>query len=80
MKNITVAVEDEIYRRARVVAAERGTSLSALVRQHLTQLAGEQDRRRREATERDRLMEALLQKTAHFRIGTKPTREEMNER
>jgi transcription elongation GreA/GreB family factor len=42
---------------------------------------GEQDRQRQaEIEERNRLMEALLQRTAHFRIGPKPTREEMNER
>ena len=33
-----------------------------------------------EIEERNRLMESLLQRTAHFRVGRKPTREEMNER
>ncbi len=33
-----------------------------------------------EIAERDRLMDSLLKATAHFRVGTKPTREEMNER
>ena len=32
MKNITVSVDDETYRRARIKAAERDTSVSALVR------------------------------------------------
>ena len=35
MKNITVSVPDEVYRAARVAAAERGTSVSALVRDYL---------------------------------------------
>ena len=39
MKNITVSVDDEIYRRARVKAAERDTSVSALVREFLNELA-----------------------------------------
>ena len=39
MRNITVAVDDETYRRARVAAAERDTSVSALVRAYLGQLA-----------------------------------------
>lgn len=30
--------------------------------------------------ERNRLMEALLQRTAHFRVGSKPSREEMHAR
>ena len=32
MKNITVSVDDETYRRARIRAAEAGKSVSALVR------------------------------------------------
>ena len=39
MRNITVAVDDETYRRARVAAAERDTSVSALVKGFLEQLA-----------------------------------------
>lgn len=35
MKNITVTVDDELYRRARVRAAENGTSVSAVVREQL---------------------------------------------
>ena len=39
MKNITVSVDDETYRRARIKAAERETSISALVKHFLTELA-----------------------------------------
>jgi plasmid stability protein len=38
MKNITVSLDDETYRRARVMAAQRGKSVSALVRQFLVEL------------------------------------------
>ena len=38
MKNITVSVDDETYRLARVRAAERGTSVSAMVREYLKSL------------------------------------------
>ena len=38
MKNITVSLPDEIYLEARVWAARRGTSVSALVRQFLESL------------------------------------------
>jgi hypothetical protein len=47
MKNITVSVDDETYRRARVKAAERDTSVSALVRGFLTDLAAEESDRER---------------------------------
>ena len=38
MKNITVSVDEETYRTARVKAAEAGTSVSALVRSFLVAL------------------------------------------
>jgi hypothetical protein len=39
VKNITVSVDDDTYRRARMKAAQQDTSVSALVRQFLIQLA-----------------------------------------
>lgn len=39
MKNVTVALDDEVHRKARIRAAELGTSLSALVKEYLTRLA-----------------------------------------
>jgi hypothetical protein len=38
MKKITVSVEDETYRSAKEWAAKRETSVSALVREYLTNL------------------------------------------
>lgn len=35
MKNITLKIDDETYRRARIRAAEAGTSVSAMVRDFL---------------------------------------------
>lgn len=39
MKNITVTVPDDVYRNARIRAAERGTSVSALVAEYLRSLS-----------------------------------------
>ena len=39
MKNITVTVDDETYRSARIRAAELDTSVSAMVREYLRLLA-----------------------------------------
>jgi hypothetical protein len=39
MRNITVSLDDETYRRARMIAAERDTSVSALVKRFLVELA-----------------------------------------
>ena len=38
MRNITVSVDEETYRRSRIKAAEIGTSVSALVRAYLSDL------------------------------------------
>ena len=39
MKNVTIALDDETHRKARIRAAERGTSLSAMVKDYLNGLA-----------------------------------------
>ncbi len=39
MKNITVTLDDETYRKARIRAAELDTSVSAIVRKYLTEFA-----------------------------------------
>jgi hypothetical protein len=44
MKNITLAVGENVLDRVRVVAAQRKTTVNALVRTYLEQLAGESDR------------------------------------
>ena len=47
MRNITVSVDEETHRRARIRAAELDTSVSALVREFLRRLAPGQRRRGR---------------------------------
>jgi len=42
MKNITVTVDDDVYHRARVRAAELRTSVSAMFRRFLTDVAEEE--------------------------------------
>lgn len=39
MKNITLSVPDDVYRAARIRAAERGSSVSALVAEYLRSLS-----------------------------------------
>jgi hypothetical protein len=47
MKNITVSVDDEVLAAVRRYAAERNSSVNALVREYLTSLAAREDRARR---------------------------------
>ena len=44
MKNITLAIDEDVLDRVRVVAAQRRTTVNALVREHLADLAGDTDR------------------------------------
>ena len=76
MKNITVSLPDDIYRRARIKAAERDTSVSALVREFLTSL-GEQES---DFERRKRLQAEVLASVKDFRAGDRMTRVEAHER
>lgn len=76
MKNITVTVDDETYRRARIKAAEQDTSISALVKRFLTELAvGESDTERLKREER-----ALRDRIATFRAADRMPREDLHKR
>jgi uncharacterized protein YdaU (DUF1376 family) len=76
VKNITVTVDEETYRRARIKAAERDTSVSALVTRFLTELAaGETDAERLKREER-----ALRERIGSFRAADRLPREDVHRR
>ena len=76
MKNITVSVDDETYRRARMKAAEEDTSVSALVKQFLVGLAsGESEAERLVREERE-----LRERITKFRASDRLSRDELHER
>ena len=86
MKNITVSVDDDTYRIARIRAAERATSVSALVKSYLLQMAcggtGETDFQRLEREElelRDDLRSRRLGLSAahHLNREALPSRHEI---
>lgn len=76
MKNITVTVDDEVYRRARVKAAERDTSVSALVRQFLVDLAKEGD----EFERLEQLEKAVREEITEFNASDRLSRDELYDR
>ena len=80
----TLRIDDTTYREAKAEAARLGLTLTRFIEEALRERiasgrAGDAVRQR-EIVERNRLMDALLKRTARFRVGRKPTREEMNER
>ena len=76
MKNITVSLSAEVYRRARVKAAERDTSVSALVRDYLTSLAEDES----DFDRRKRLQDQVLASVGRFKAGTRLTRDKVHDR
>lgn len=44
MANLTITIDDELLRRARVRAVERGTSVNAVLREYLEAFAGSESR------------------------------------
>jgi hypothetical protein len=73
--NLTLHLDTEVIRRARIVAAKRGTSVSALAAIQLVELVDE-DERVEQARER---AQAILRKAAP-RGGRSWTRDELHDR
>lgn len=76
MKNITVSLDDDTYRRARTVAAQRDTSVSALVKRYLLDLgSGEAVDERLKREER-----ALRERITAFRAADRLSRDSVHDR
>jgi plasmid stability protein len=76
VKNLTVSVPDDVYRNARVAAARRDTSVSALVVAYLERLS--------ERTENFGRLEALQREVqaeiGQFRAADRLSRDEVHDR
>ncbi|MDQ2842098.1 MAG: DUF6364 family protein [Acidobacteriota bacterium] len=76
MRNITLSVEDEVLAAVRRYAVERNSSVNALVREYLANIAEHQDRAGRA---RARLRQ--LSKKSQGQLGKKAwTREDLHDR
>jgi hypothetical protein len=76
MKNVTLSVDENVLAAVRRLAAERNSSVNALVREYLTSLAAQEDRATRA---RSRLRQLSRQSTG--RLGRKTwTRDELHDR
>jgi hypothetical protein len=80
MSNITVSVDEATYRSARIVAAEQGVSVSALVRNYLQSLRPAQTRA---AGGRPMSLEETFDwaaQTGNFSAAERYTREQLYDR
>ncbi|HYP55224.1 MAG TPA: hypothetical protein VEQ41_02830 [Solirubrobacterales bacterium] len=76
MKNVTVSVPDEVYRQARIRAAEEGSSVSALVSGYLRSLT----ERESEFVRLEAQQDQVLAEIQAFRGGDRLDRDEVHGR
>ena len=76
VKNITVSVPDDVYRAARVRAAEQGQSLSSLVTQYLVDLTA----REAEFERLEALQDRVIARITRFRRADRLSRDDAHSR
>ena len=83
MRNITITLDDEVYRQARIKAAEQSTSISALFKAFLIRLTkmdqGESEFQRL-AREEEELREELRAKRLSLNPAHNLSRDELHSR
>ena len=77
MKNITLAVEEDVLERARLVAAEQKTTVNSMVREFLADVVGREERLKKA---REGLRELTRNSKGRMRADFKFNREETHER
>lgn len=76
VKNITVSVPDDVYRNARVAAAQRDTSVSSLVVGYLERLSWRMD----EFARLEALQREVAAEIGQFRAADRLDRDEVHDR
>ena len=76
MANLTITVDDDLLRKARMKTLEQGTSVNALLRDYLTHFTGVRSAQEQAA----RGFLALAAKSRARRGGRRWTRDELHER
>lgn len=77
MKNVTLTIDEKTWRAARIVAAEQGKSLSALVREFLQSLHPVRDTHEDDVR---RMFAAMDRVKARFSASDRLPREKLHER
>ena len=75
VKNVTVSVPEDVYRTARIRAAERGTSISGLVAGYLSSLSAGTEFTQLEAQQR-----RIQDEIKRFRAADRLSRDELHDR
>jgi plasmid stability protein len=76
VKNITVSVPDDVYRQARIRAAERGRSVSGLVAEYLRSLSEQESEFARLEAQQRQVQDQIVR----FRAADRLDRDEIHGR
>jgi hypothetical protein len=79
MKNITLALDEETYRKARIAAARRDASVSSLVKQYLQTLAATEIPNENPAPELETLLAEIASRHPGFSCRENLSREDLYE-
>ena len=79
MKNITLALDEDTYRRARIAAARRDASVSSLVKQYLQTLADTEITAQKPALELETLLAEIATRHPGFSCRDNLSREALYE-
>jgi hypothetical protein len=80
VRNITIALDDETYRKARIAAAQRDASVSALVKKYLLTLATETPAPRDLKQEQEILLDSIWRRHPGFTSAENLSRDAIHER
>jgi len=80
MKNITVSVDGDLYHQARVYAAQKKTSVSALVKQFLAAVVREESDFERLKREENELRSRIASEGITFSASDRLSRTDLHER
>jgi len=76
MTNLTLAIDEDLLKQARIRALEQGTSVNALLRMYLEQYVGVRNRRAKALSE----LRAISERVESGRGDRTWTRDELHER
>ena len=79
MKNITLALDDDTYRKARIAAARRDASVSSLVKQYLQTLSATESTPEKPTHELDTLLAEIANRHPGFSCRENLPREALYE-
>jgi hypothetical protein len=80
VKSIIIAIDDETYRRACVIAAQRDASVSVLVKKYLCSLTEENAAVRDFKKEEEDLLGSIAQRHPRFKLADNLSREDLYQR